>query len=323
MPHILIVGGAGYIGGITTSLLHEAGYDITVLDNLSTGHRHNLPETVTLVEGNMCNKDIINKLFQRHTFDTVINFAAKILPSESMEDPGGYFYNNVYGTANIIDMAARYHVAGFVFSSTAAVYGNPERIPIQENDSKHPINPYGVSKYMVEQLLQSYENTHELPWCALRYFNAAGAHYNIGPEYPFKTHILPVAIDKLRRRETMQIFGNDYDTPDGTCVRDYVHAYDIALAHLYAVEKLLNGATLNKPVNLGNSTGHSVLEIIHALENVTSQNLSYEYASRRAGDPDKLVASNDLAYKLLGWEPTKNLDQIIEDAWQWTIAKSL
>lgn len=319
--NILVAGGAGYIGGVTTHLMQEYGYNITVLDNLSTGHQKNIPAGVELVRENLSNYQALEELFDKNKFDLVINFAAKIQVNESMEKPKEYFDNNVFGAMNLIDLSARHKVRGFIFSSTAAVYGNPKQIPIQESDTKNPINPYGVSKYIVEQILDSYQNTHDLNWCALRYFNAAGAHNGVGPDYPFKTHLIPIAVDKLIKNEEMKVFGNDYDTPDGTCIRDYVHVYDIAKAHCQAAATMLYNISINQAINLGSGKGYSVLEVLSALEAVTGKTVTYEFAPRRQGDPAKLVASNKLAGHLLGWKPEKGLKDTIEDTWTWQKTK--
>lgn len=322
MTQVLIVGGAGYIGSVTTQLFYESGYETTVLDNLSTGHKKNLPDGINFVEGDTKNYYLLEKIFQDNDFDFIINFAAKIRADQSIDCPKEYIDNNIFGSTNLIDLASTHNAKGFIFSSTAAVYGNPVRIPIQENDTKEPINPYGLSKYIVEQILYSYEKTHSLNWCALRYFNAAGTYRGIGPDYPFKTHVIPVATQKLMNNDVLEVFGNDYNTSDGTCIRDYVHVYDIARAHLYAIESMLNGVILNQPINLGSGHGKSILELIERLEKVASKKLEYKFASRRNGDPARLVASNNTAYNLLGWKPEKEFDQIMLDAWKWQMFSS-
>jgi UDP-glucose 4-epimerase len=317
MSRVLVAGGAGYIGSITVSLLDEAGYSVTVFDNFSTGHKHNIPQNVNVVEGDLRDQSAVDQLFSDERFDLVINFAAKIQVGESIQEPRIYFENNVLGATNLIDAAANHGVQGFLFSSTAAVYGDPERSPISESDPRIPINPYGVGKYLVEQVLQSYENTHNLPWCALRYFNAAGAHNGIGPDYPFTTHLIPIAIDKLLEEKPLEIFGSDYKTRDGTCVRDYVHVYDIALAHVYAAESMLQSKILNKAINLGRGQGFSVFEVVKTLENITGKDVPYQIAPRREGDPGCLVASNELARQELDWKPIKSLENIVKDALEW------
>jgi UDP-glucose 4-epimerase len=312
----LIVGGAGFIGGTTTRLFIEAGYDVVVLDNLSTGHRHNL-EGVKLIEGDVDNAALLQKLFADHQFDIVLDFAAKIQVGESMQEPKLYYQNNTLGPLVLLDEAVRAGIKHFIFSSTAAVYGNPAHSPVVETAPLDPQSPYGISKYLAEWLLKSYKITHQLNWVALRYFNAAGAYGRIGPDYPFRTHLLPSVIHAQLRDEPVQIFGTDYDTPDGTAVRDYIHVADVAAAHVAAAERMVGGTKVCRAVNLGTGRGYSVLEIIAAVERLSGRPVKRTNGARRPGDPASYYASNMLAKELFGWEPKRSFDDIVRDALAW------
>ncbi|MBW3537885.1 UDP-glucose 4-epimerase GalE [Candidatus Parcubacteria bacterium] len=313
---VLIAGGAGYIGGVTAKLFQEAGHDVVVFDNLSTGHRHNLQDA-ELVVGDLTKPGDLQALFDGRRFDVVLNFAAKIQVEESMRRPRLYFENNSFGALRLIDAAVEAHVKNFIFSSTAAVYGQPETVPIPESAQLKPINPYGLSKLLVEQMLANYQLTSGLGWTSFRYFNAAGAYRGIGPEYPVMTHLVPKAIEAVIQSGELKVFGHDYDTPDGTALRDYVHVYDIAKAHVLAAEQMAGGQVFNRAINLGTGRGHSVLEVVKTLEKVAGRPIKYQVTDRRPGDPAALVASNRLAQRLLGWSAERGLEQIIADAYAW------
>jgi UDP-glucose 4-epimerase len=313
----LIIGGAGYIGGVTTHLAKQAGHDVTVLDNLSTGRRYNVPEGVNLIEGDINDRDFVRGVFAKNDYDVVMHFAARILVPESMKVPYDYFYTNTFGAMNVIDAAAQAGAKGYILSSTAATYGEPQRVPLTEDDTPSPVNPYGWSKLLTEQLLQSYHTTHNLQWAAFRYFNVAGAFDGVGTDYPYVSHIIPKLLESMRSKAPITIAGDDYDTPDGTCVRDYVHVKDIARAHLTAAEKMVGGAALNQQINLSSGHGYSVKEVAETFNEVTQAELPIVIGPRRAGDPAKLYASNDRAQNLLGWKPELELRTIIQDHFDW------
>jgi UDP-glucose 4-epimerase len=319
--NILIIGGAGYIGGVTTHLAHKNGYAVTVADDLSTGHDYNVPDGVELITCDIRDREAAKKLFAGKKYDAVMHFAAKIQVAESMRQPFEYFATNTIGALNVIDLAVKSNVKSYIFSSTAAVYGAPEHVPLLESDHTTPVNPYGASKLLTEQLLASYHNTHQLNWVALRYFNVAGAFQGVGTDYPFISHIIPSLLDKMSKKQAIIINGKDYDTPDGTAIRDYAHVLDIAQAHLLALEKMAGGTQLNQPINLGSRQGFSVKQVADTFNKVTGANLPIEYGERRAGDPPKLIASNELAKKLLGWQPEHGLEAIIKDHYDWYITK--
>ena len=319
--NMLIIGGAGYIGGVTAHLAVHKGHAVTVADNLSTGNDYNIPKEAQLTMVDIRDRAAVAKLFADTRYDAVMHFAAKILVPESMEKPYDYFETNTVGALNVIDQAARHKVKSYILSSTAAVYGAPAHVPLQEDDPCRPVNPYGASKLLTEQILQSYHITHGLQWAALRYFNVAGAYDGVGTDYPFVSHIIPMLLDKMHKGEPITINGDDYDTPDGTAVRDYLHVLDLAHAHLLAAEKMLVGTALNQPINLGSQQGYSVKEVAETFNRVTGANLPIKYGTRRAGDPPKLVASNERAKQLLGWQPTLNLQTIITDHYTWYTAK--
>jgi UDP-glucose 4-epimerase len=316
--NILIVGGAGYIGGVTAHLAVESGHTVTVFDNLSSGLKHNLPAEATLIEGNVTSyKDIQTAFSGAQTYDVVLHFAAKILVPESMQKPHEYLQTNSFGLLNMVEAATRASVSNYILSSTAAVYGAPEIFPIDESAPKQPVNPYGESKLIAEHILASYQEAKGLNWLAFRYFNVAGAYAGVGPDYPFVSHVIPALLDRAYKKQPFTIFGNDYCTEDGTCVRDFVHVRDIGRAHITAAEKMLAGDSFNTAINLGSATGYSVKQITDAFLDITKKQLQISYAPRRPGDPDQLVASNEKAGKLLGWQPEDNLEKIIRDQAEW------
>lgn len=317
----LIIGGAGYIGGVTTHLAKNAGHTVTVLDNLSTGRRHNIPEGVELIIGDVNDREFVNGVFANGSYDAVMHFAAHILVPESMQKPWEYFHTNAFGAMNVIDAAARAGVKSYILSSTAATYGEPTHVPLTESDQPSPVNPYGWSKLLTEQILQSYRITHKLNWAAFRYFNVAGAYDGVGTDYPFVSHIIPNLLLSMKDKKPITITGDDYDTPDGTCVRDYVHVKDIARAHLIAAEKMVEGMQVNKPINLSSGHGYSVKQVAETFNDVTKAELPIHIGPRRAGDPAQLYASNQRAKELLGWQPELDLHAIVRDHYQWYIAQ--
>jgi UDP-glucose 4-epimerase len=318
----LIIGGAGYIGGVTTHLAKNAGHNVTVLDNLSTGRAYNVPKSVKLLKGDVNDRAFVQSAFANNTYDIVMHFAARILVPESMRMPYEYFQTNTFGAMNVIDAAAKSGVKGYILSSTAAIYGEPQRMPITEDDITSPVNPYGWSKLLTEQLLRSYHITHSLQWAAFRYFNVAGAYDGVGTDYPYVSHIVPKLLESMHHKKPIIIAGDDYDTPDGTCIRDYVHVKDIARAHLTAAEKLMDDDELNAPINLSSGHGYSVREVAETFNEITNAGLAIEIGPRRGGDPAKLYASSERAYKLLGWQPELNLRAIIQDHYDWYRAQT-
>lgn len=321
--NVLIVGGAGYIGSIMCRLLRERGYQTTVLDNLSLGHRAAVDDGINLVEGEMADKDLLKEIFETGNFDAVMHFAAFASVGESVEKPLHYYDNNVGNTVSLLRAMATAGVQHFIFSSTAAVFGNPEETPIPETHPRYPINPYGWSKSMVERILADASRAQDLKFVSLRYFNAAGAHPrgDMGEDHRVETHLIPLILKAVMESgsggQALKVFGTDYDTPDGTCVRDYIHVLDLAEAHILALEHLAGGGT-SDVFNLGNGKGFSVLEVIRAAERVTGQKVPFESVGRRAGDPPVLVASSQKITEKLGWQSRYyELETIIETAWKW------
>lgn len=318
---VLITGGAGYIGSHTTLALNEAGYETIVFDNLSTGHRKTCFGN-KFIEGDIRNQSEIKGIFGHFDIDCVVHFAALIEAGGSVRDPLSFYENNVAGTCNLLKAMQVASVDKLVFSSTAAVYGNQNAsICLSEDLKKDPINPYGHSKAMVETMLEDCVTSHGLNSIALRYFNACGADPDgrSGEMHIPETHLIPLAIETARGlREEIKIFGNDYETPDGTCVRDYIHVTDIANAHVKSVERLISGeATEFKAINLGSNNGYSVKEIIDAVKRISQEDFKVSEAERREGDPATLVAETDLAREFLGWVPKlSDIDQIVADAWR-------
>ncbi|MFC7371380.1 UDP-glucose 4-epimerase GalE [Fictibacillus iocasae] len=317
---ILVVGGAGYIGSHTVKELLSKEYEVVVLDNLSTGHRDSVDERAVFVEGNLGDADVLDALFTTYTIEAVMHFAAFSLVGESVQEPAKYYHNNVSGTLTLLQKMNEHGVKNFIFSSTAAAYGIPESIPITENTVTAPINPYGRSKLMVEQMLEDFYQAYGLKYVVLRYFNAAGAYSDgqIGEDHFPESHLIPIVLQHLLgQREHISIFGTDYNTPDGTCIRDYIHVTDLADAHILSLASLLNGDNTNVTYNLGNGRGYSVREIIEMCENVTCRKATIVESERRPGDPDELVASSEKIQKELGWTPQFELKQIISSAWTW------
>lgn len=304
---ILITGGAGWIGGITASLFREAGHEVVIFDNLSTGFKHNAKSS-RLIQGDLRDKEALNTLFQ-DPFDVVVHFAAKLDVGESMRDPALYFENNVVGSINLIDATVSHGVNKVIFSSSATVYGEPDTIPIPESAPLRPINPYGHSKLIIEHVLKSYEQSHNLEWLALRYFNPIGAHDGIH-QNPRVSNIVPAALNAIAANKPMKLFGDTYDTPDGTCIRDYVDVVDIARAHVLAATK----THLRQAINLGSGQGYSVKDILKAVSSAAGKEVPFEIGPRREGDAAAVIASNDRARELLGWATTPNLEKMVRSA---------
>jgi UDP-arabinose 4-epimerase len=316
---ILIVGGAGYIGSQTAKLVAAAGHRPVVFDNLVYGHRWAV-KWGPLVEGDLADPKAIRRAIEEHAVKAVIHFAAYTYVGESMTDPGKYFRNNVTGTVNLLDAMVAARVRDVVFSSTCATYGDPERVPIDEDHPQRPVNPYGESKLMVERMLRWYAHAHGLRYAALRYFNAAGADPDgeVGEDHDPETHLIPLAIDAAAgRRGPLSIFGTDYPTPDGTAIRDYIHVADLAEAHLLALAALDKG-TPELRLNLGTGRGSSVREVIRAVERASGRAVPVREVGRRAGDPPVLVADARRAGEILGWKPRyADLDTIVAHAVRW------
>jgi len=318
-PSILVVGGAGYIGSHMVLQLREAGLDVAVLDDFSTGYRDALPGT-ELFEAGLGDSAALDRVLGTGRFGCVMHFASFIQVGESVGQPAKYYGNNVANTVALLNAMARHGVKDFVFSSSAAVYGEPERVPIPEDHPTRPVNPYGRTKLMVEQMLPDYERAYGLRWAALRYFNAAGADpaCRAGERHEPETHLIPLALRACSGRlAKLTVFGEDWPTPDGTCVRDYVHVADLADAHLLAVRHLEGGGQ-SRAFNLGNGGGFSVRQVIDAAQRASGRTLPCEFAARRAGDPAVLVADAAAARSLLGWKPRFDaLDTIVGHAWAW------
>ena len=316
---ILVCGGAGYIGSHMIKLLSERGHDPVTLDNLTTGHRQAV-RWGKLIEGDILDRDALHSVFRAVQFDAVMHFSARSLVGESVVDPSAYYHNNVIGSWTLLEAMREYGVRRFIFSSTAATFGVPEQNLIDESHPQHPINPYGWSKLMVEQILRDYAQAYVIASVSLRYFNAAGADPSgeIGESHQPETHLIPNVLRSLLKNGVpLRIFGTDYPTRDGTCVRDYIHVSDLCEAHLLALQ-FLDGQTGAHAFNLGNGEGFSILDVIRAAQNITARSIAYEVAPRRAGDPPMLVANSKKAREVLGWAPRLNrLEDIVSSAWRW------
>lgn len=316
---ILVTGGAGYIGSHTVAALLSQGKEVVVIDNLQSGHR----EAVLggkFYEGDLRDKALLAKLFSENSIEAVIHFAANSLVGESMKAPVKYYDNNVYGTLCLLEAMDQADVRKIVFSSTAATYGEPEKVPIEESDPTRPTNVYGETKLTMERMMAWFDQVLGIKYVSLRYFNAAGAHEGgkIGEDHRPESHLIPLIIEAaLGQRPSIQVFGDDYSTPDGTCVRDYIHVSDLADAHLRAVAHLLDGGS-SDIFNLGNGQGFSVKQVIETVKSVTGRDFPVVISPRRSGDPAVLIASSDKARSVLGWQPSRDkLEDIIQSAWQW------
>ncbi|SHJ60359.1 UDP-galactose 4-epimerase [Hathewaya proteolytica DSM 3090] len=319
---VLVCGGAGYIGSHMVAELLRNNHEVVVLDSFVKGHRDAVLGG-KIYEGDLRDRKILDRVFTENKIDAVIDFAAFSLVGESVSEPLMYFNNNVYGTICLLEAMRDYDVKYIVFSSTAATYGIPEKYPIMEEDQKEPINPYGESKLAVEKILKWCDKAYGIKYTALRYFNAAGAHINgqIGEDHNPESHLIPIILQTaLGKREKIFIFGEDYNTPDGTCIRDYIHVLDLASAHLLALDRLRQGKE-SAIFNLGNGKGFSVKEVVETARKVTKREIKAEIGDRRPGDPDVLVPNCDKAMKGLKWTPKYNsLETIIETAWKWHLS---
>jgi UDP-glucose 4-epimerase len=319
MNKILIIGGAGYIGSHMSKYLAKRGYTPVVLDNLIYGHREAV-KWGPFVEGSMADPNLLKKIFSEHDIAAVMHFAAFCYVGESVTEPAKYYQNNVAATLNLLQAMVEGKVNNFIFSSSCATYGEPIEIPMTEAHPRNPINPYGRTKLIVEQMLEDFNKAYALESTSLRYFNAAGADPDgeLGEDHRPETHLIPLVLQTaLGQRETINIFGDDYPTKDGTCIRDYIHIEDLAQAHLLALEKLLKGEHGDQ-YNLGNGDGHSVKQVIEVAREVSGRDIPAKVTDRRPGDPAVLISSSDKAFKQLGWKPQyPDLRTIIETAWQW------
>jgi len=316
---VLIVGGAGYIGSHMVQMLLDRGDDPVVVDNLSTGYRDAV-RGGTFIEADLADESALEAVFSTHRVDGVMHFASFIQVGESVREPAKYYRNNFANTLNLLEAMRRHKVGNFIFSSTAAIFGEPEYVPIDERHPRRPINPYGFSKLAVEQALSDFDRAYGLRYTCLRYFNAAGAdpEGRLGERHEPETHLIPLVLQVASgRRPHIDVFGQDYDTPDGTCVRDYIHIVDLCAAHLLALDRLRQGAP-SAAYNLGNGSGFSVQEVIEAAERVVGTRIARIGAARRAGDPARLVADSSLARTQLQWRPRfDDLETIVRHAWAW------
>jgi len=316
---ILVVGGAGYIGSHMTASIMESGAQAIVLDSLEKGFRDAVWPGAKFYEGNMQDEALLDKIFAENEISCVVHFAAYIVVPESVANPAMYYENNTFGTFKLLQAMLKHGVKNIVFSSTAATYGMPETLPITEETPTIPINPYGESKLATEKMLKWFDQAYGLKYVAFRYFNVAGAHESgkIGERHDPETHLIPVIIQRAIAGSAVDIFGSDYPTVDGTCIRDYVHVMDLVDAHMLAVKRLQNGGK-SATYNLGSGDGFSNKEIVDAVKNVTGKDFTVNMKERRPGDPPVLIACSDKARKELGWNPTRtNMDNIIRTAWAW------
>lgn len=324
MKTVLITGGAGYIGSHAAKAFSESGYEVIVLDNLVYGHK-DFVKWGEFVEGDIGDTSLLESLFLKYKIDMVSHFAAFAYVGESVQNPGKYYENNVAKALNLLLCASQANVRVFQFSSTCATYGHPVHIPITESHSQRPFSPYGKSKLFFEEILRDFSNSYDIRYSILRYFNAAGAdpEGEIGEDHTPETHLIPLTLDAASgRKPAIEIFGTDYDTPDGTCLRDYIHVTDLATAHVLAAEKTFNSR--NTIYNIGNGDGFSVKEVIKKVGDITGRDFNVIERERRPGDPSKLIGSSDKIIKELGWRPRyASLDKIIETAWKWHRKKFL
>ncbi len=318
MEKILITGGAGYIGSFMARHLRQKGFEVVIVDNLSQGHKEAVQGFDLRVMDLVKESQKVNELFEKEKFSGVIHMASFIQMGESFINPSKYFQNNLIAALNVMDAMVKNKVSNFILSSSAGVYGNPESLPIKEDDKKEPLNPYGETKYMIERMLDCYDKAYGLKFMAIRYFNAAGAALDgsIGEDHPQESHLIPLIIKAGLKKEKFTIFGNDYKTKDGTCIRDYIHVLDLVETHELALKKLLNGAESNF-YNAGVGKGYSNNEIIETVRKVTGLSIEVEYGPRRKGDADSLYASNEKIKKELGWEPKYDIEKIVETAYLW------
>lgn len=321
MKKILITGGAGYIGSQTNKVLNENGYETIILDNLKNGHRE-LVKWGRLVVGDIHDKDVLDKIFSEYDIEAVIHFAAYAYVGESVIEPHKYYQNNVVGTILLLETMLKHDCKKIIFSSTCATFGKPKQIPISETEHQCPINPYGNTKLMIEQVFKDYSKAYGLKFVVLRYFNAAGAdpQSEVGEWHVPETHIIPLILDvAIGKKDFVEVFGMDYNTKDGTCIRDYVHVYDLAYAHLLSLRYLQSDGK-SEFFNLGNGKGYSVLELIETSRKITRQNIEVKLIKRREGDPPILIANSQKAERILKWKPIyKDIESIVTHAWNWHV----
>lgn len=320
MKNVLVVGGAGYIGSHVVEALMDDGFAPIIYDNLSTGHIESVPQGAIFVEGDIHDTALAEQVMREYRIDAVIHFAASSLVGESMTNPAKYYYNNVEGSLHLLNAMRNAGVDKIVFSSTAAVYGEPDEVPIKESSNLQPTNVYGRSKLMIEQMLGDYDMAYDMRYVALRYFNAAGASHkrDIGEDHRSETHLIPLILKTAQGvRDKIAIYGTDYPTEDGTCIRDYIHVCDLAKAHVLALKHLLGGGE-SRVYNLGSENGFSVREIIDYAKKVTEIDFAVAREARRAGDPAVLIASSERIRAELGWVPVcSNVEEVIRTAWKW------
>lgn len=316
---VLVTGGAGYIGSHFVKLLVESNYKVAVIDNLSRGHREAVPSNVHFEDIDLLDANSLSYFIQTQMPSVVVHFAAHAYVGESVKHPEIYYQNNVVGSLNLIRLCAENGVKNFVFSSTCSIYGNNAKIPIDESQPVNPINPYANTKLMIETILKDFEMSNGLKSISLRYFNAAGADSSgeIGESHNPEPHLIPIVLNTaLEKNKIVSVFGNDYNTADGTCIRDYIHVNDLADAHLKALE-YLNSGNESTVINLGTGAGNSVLEIITKAKLITKKEIPFKFVNRREGDPAILIADNKKAKSLLGWAPKHSIEEIIQSAWKW------
>jgi UDP-glucose 4-epimerase len=311
---ILVVGGAGYIGSVCAELLLDEGHRVSIFDNLSEGHRAAIDSRAHFTEGDLQDRQLIEKTLSKQKPDAVMHFAASALVGESMQNPSKYFRNNVANGLNLLDAMVAAGVGKIIFSSTCAIFGPPEKLPIEETTPKQPINPYGESKLAFEKILRWYDQIHGVKFVSLRYFNAAGASANFGEDHRCETHLIPNVLKvALGEKANVEIFGTDYETPDGTCIRDYIHIIDLARAHMLAL-----GSSKSEFYNLGTGGGTSVRQVVESCRKITGRKIDVVENPRRPGDPPRLRATSAKIKRELGWKPQfQSLDAIIESAWKW------
>ncbi len=318
---VLVTGGAGFIGGVTVRQLRRAGFEVVIFDNLSCGHKQTIPEGVKLIVGDLREKSDILSAMSSEKFDAVLHFAAYTIVPESMADPSKYFANNILASFNLLDAMAETNVKRFVFSSSAAVYGEPSEIPVTESARLAPSNAYGETKLIVEQYVKWYDLAYGIKYVSLRYFNASGADLDndLGEDRSVETHLIPLVLCAASgKNKSVSIFGSDYPTRDGTCIRDYIHVKDLARAHILALKKLFGPSAESSIYNLGSEKGFSVKEIVAAAEKVTGKKIDALLCPRRPGDPPALIASSEKIFSELGWKAeNSDIEKIISDTWAW------
>lgn len=322
MADILVTGGAGYIGTHTVRELIAQGYNVVIFDNLVYGHKEFVPENVEFIEGDLADQHKLNLLFDHYEFCAVVHFAAYAYVGESIKEPAKYFNNNITNGLKLLNVMLNHKVTKMIFSSSCSVYGIPSKIPITESMPRNPVNPYGLSKMIFERILESYDTAYGLKSISLRYFNAAGAmpDASLGEWHEPETHAIPLMLRRISKG-SFKVFGDDYPTRDGSCIRDYIHVCDLADAHVVALSYLLDGKQSNR-INLGTGNGVSVFELIDVVNEITGMELDYTIAQRRQGDPPELVADPTKALEVLGWKARSGIYDIVRDAWNWNRKRS-